>query len=143
MYDTWIKGYADAPRLAWQCECGAKRRWPYEIYETYQRAVIDRLLARAQLIVARPDDWPEGIQGWLCAEQQPSRFVAHFAVTKPHLRRQGILTALLEHLRPTGRLVFSHFRPPFTDTLRRRGYAHDGRAIENPTPDRRTHVRDP
>lgn len=132
MYDTWIRGYRESPRTC---------RWPLEVYTTYQRAVIDRLLSRdrVQLVVARPDDWPEGIEGWLCAEQLPDRFVVHFGATKPHLRRQGRLTALLAHFRPTGALVFSHLRPPYTDTLKHRGFVHDKRAIDT-HPDRRTHV---
>lgn len=134
VYDTWIKGYRESPRTC---------RWPLEVYQTYQRAVIERLLVRSSLIVARPDDWPEGIDGWLCAEQQPDRFVVHFGATKPHLRGQGVLTSLLTHAGPTGRLVFSHLRPPYTETLKRRGYVHDRRAIDHHHSHRVTDVRDP
>lgn len=121
VYDTWLRGYRESPRTA---------KWPREVYVTYQRAVIDRMLARptVKLTVARPDDWPEGIVGWLCAEQLADRFVVHFAVTKPHRRREGVLAALLADRRPLGQLTFSHLRPPFTETLKKRGYVHDRHA---------------
>jgi hypothetical protein len=74
--------------------------------------------------VARPDDWPEGIVGWLCAEQTDGAFIVHYAHTKPYRRKEGVLTALLASLEPTGKLGFSHLRPPYSDTLKRRGYGH-------------------
>lgn len=120
IYDTWMRGYRESPRTC---------KWPLEVYRTYQRAVVDRLIARSIVVVARPDDWAEGILGWMCAEQMPDRFVVHFAATKPHERRKGVFWSLVEHMQPTGILCFSHLRPPYTETLRKRGYVHDRQAI--------------
>jgi hypothetical protein len=126
VYDTWLKGYRDSPRAC---------KWPLEVYQVYQRAKIGALLARSKLVVARPEDWPEGIYGWLCAESKPSRFVIHFGVTKPQYRKLGVFWKLVESLRPEEpqaregqALVFSHLRPPFVETLKRHGYVFDKHA---------------
>lgn len=113
VYDTWIKGYRESPRAC---------KWPYDVYAVYQRSVIDKLLKRSQLIVARPDDWDEGILGWLCAEQRADRFIVHFGATRPYHRKRGVFWSLVESLKPHGELVFSHLRPPYTETLKRHGY---------------------
>lgn len=116
VYDSWLEGYRESPRTC---------RWPAEAYYAFQRAAIDRLLKRSSVVVARPVDWAEGVLGWLCCEQTPGAFVLHWAAVKPPFRRQGVLTALLASQSPEGRLVYSHLRPPYTDTLNRRGFAWD------------------
>jgi ABC-type bacteriocin/lantibiotic exporter with double-glycine peptidase domain len=49
--------------------------------------------------------------------------------TKPHERRKGVFWSLVDSMGPTGTLCFSHLRPPYTETLRKRGYVHDRQAI--------------
>jgi hypothetical protein len=119
VYDTWLKGYRESPRM---------HSWPSEVYATYQRAVIDRLLKRSQLVVARPADWAEGIYGWACCEQQAGRFIVHFGSTKQPFRRNGVFWTLVDSLEPQGQRVFSHLRPPYTETLNKRGYTFDKNA---------------
>jgi ribosomal protein S18 acetylase RimI-like enzyme len=116
VYDSWLEGYRHSPRTC---------KWPVEAYRAFQRAAIDRLLKRSTLVVARPHDWPEGVVGWLCCEQTPDAFILHWASVKPAFRRQGVLAMLLASQTPQGALLYSHLRPPFTDTLNRRGFAWD------------------
>ena len=126
VYDTWIRGYRDSPRA---------NKWPLEVYQVYQRATIARLLERSRLLVARPEDWPEGIYGWVCAESAPDKFVVHFGATKPQYRKLGVFWRLVEAVRPQDNatrdaqaLVFSHLRPPYVETLKRHGYVFDRHA---------------
>ena len=116
MYDSWLEGYRESPRTC---------KWPAPAYYAFQRAAVDKLLERSTLVVARPADWAEGVVGWLCGEQLEGAWVLHWASVKPSFRRQGVLTALIASQSPVGRLVYSHLRPPFTDTLNRRGFAWD------------------
>lgn len=121
--DSWRKSYRESPRTC---------RWPTEAYAVWISAEMDRLLQRSEVRVARPGDWPEGIVGWVAAEQQPEAFVVHYAFVKPLFRRHGVLTRLVESFGPEGALVFSALRPPFSNYLKQRGFAWEPRAASFP-----------
>src|SRR3954470_2419415 len=104
--DSWLKGYRESPLTL---------KWTDDEYEAHQRPTIDRLLPRSRVFIARPNDWAEGIMGYLVTEQTADAFVVHWSHVKPAYRTLGIPQALLSAMEPHGRLLFSHLRPPFTD----------------------------
>ncbi len=113
--DSWLRGYRTSPSASKLAD---------DEYEALQRPTIDRLLSRSTVLVARPLDWPEGIMGYLVAEQTPSAFVVHWSHVKPAFRSLDIRGALIDAMEPRGRREFTHFRPPFTDQWIERGYRH-------------------
>jgi len=117
VFHSWLRSYRASP-LTYE--------WPSGPYELWAQRMIERTIGRprARVDVARPEDWPEGIVGWACTEQQPGEFIIHYGFTKRRLRRTGIFWGLIESLKPEGRLVFAHLRQPYTDTLLTHGYKH-------------------
>lgn len=115
--DSWRRSYRDSPRTG---------KWPPEAYSVWVAPHMDALLARSQVRVARPADWPEGVIAWVAAEQTPEAFVLHYAFTKPLFRSAGVMTALVQSLEPKGARLFSQLRPPFTDLLKQSGFAWTG-----------------
>lgn len=113
--DSWLKSYRKAPGAA---------RLPNGLYYSRQRQIIDHMLWFGTVKIARPDDWPEGITGWLCGEQTQNEFMVHYAFVKRFWRRKGVFRSMLEAFAPHGRLVFTHLRPPYTDYLRDMGMSH-------------------
>jgi len=113
--DSWLESYRHAP---------SSHRLPSGVYFTRQRRTVERLLSHSDVKVARPPDWPEGVLGWLCAEQCGDVFVLHYGFVKSFYRKRGLGKALVDAFAPTGRLVFTHLRPPYTDYLRDKGFSH-------------------
>jgi hypothetical protein len=127
VFASWKAGYRDSPDMGWVSQAAAQHRAVVEeAYDGWMQLRIERLLARSQVLVARPPDWPEGIMGWVCGEQTPSAFLLHWAhVRKRHRARytgRSLLWGLVPMLEPRGLLRFTHLRPPFTDALTRNGY---------------------
>jgi len=113
--DSWLSSYRNSP---------ATHDTPSGLYYRRQRKVAMRLLGHSDVKVARPPDWPEGVLGWLCAEQCEDTFVLHYGYVKAPYRRHGLGRALITAFEPHGRMVFTHLRPPYTDYLRNMGFSH-------------------
>lgn len=101
------------------------RTMPGDAYYDWQRKRIDGLLPRCVVLVARPDDWDQGILGWLCGEVVPEGSVVHYVYVKRRSRREGIATALLQQLVDTApAYAFTHRRHPYHRWLESRGFVH-------------------
>ena len=120
--DSWRKSYRLSPRTA---------KWCDEPYAIFISDLMDRLLARSRVVVARPTDWSEGVLGWVAAEQQPTQIVVHYAYVLDAHRKQGLMKALIASLEPKGKLVFSSLRPPFSAALQKLGFVFDRHAASN------------
>lgn len=123
VFDSWMRSYRDSPRT---------HKLEQEVYDDHMQARIERLLARSIVLVARPDDWPEGILGWACVEPGDGTMTIHYGYTKNRLRGQGIFWTLVHHAQgsnsaatdPSVERYFTHLRPPFSNTLIKNGYVH-------------------
>jgi hypothetical protein len=113
--NSWLESYRKAP---------SSHRLPSGVYYTRMRRTAERLLSHSDVKIARPPDWPEGVLGWLCAEQCEGVFVLHYGFVKAFYRRNGLGKALVDAFDPRGRKVFTHLRPPYTDHLRNLGFSH-------------------
>lgn len=121
--DSWRRSYRNSPRTV---------KWDDEPYAIFIAELMERLIAKSRVRVARPVDMPDVVIGWVCAEQMRDRFCVHYAVTKEMFRRQGVMTEILTSFEPEGELVFSSLRLPGSDYLKQIGFAHDPRAASNP-----------
>lgn len=115
--------------LSWR-HAEVARRMPGDAYYDWQRRRIGRLLERGAVLVARPDDWPEGILGWLCGECVDGA-VVHYVYVKRRERRSGVAGALVSELvgacgEPR---AYTHRRYPMTSWLERRGFAYMPRLV--------------
>lgn len=113
--NSWLMSYRRAP---------GSHHLPNGVYFRRMRRVAERILSHSDTKVARPLDWPEGVLGWLCAEQCDGVFAVHYGFVKVFYRKRGLGKALIDAFAPTGRLVFTHLRPPYTDHLRNLGFTH-------------------
>jgi hypothetical protein len=118
VFRSWKRSYRESRRA---------HEWPLEVYDAYMQRLIEHLLARSRVLVARPEGWPEGILGWACAQQADDAFVLHYAYVKRRARARttggdSLLWALVEAMAPRGKLLYSHRRAPYTFALDGHGY---------------------
>ena len=128
VFDTWKRSYRLSPRTA---------QWAPEAYDAFQQRAIERILPRSIVFVARPEGWAEGILGWACVEFARDAFVLHYGYTKKRLRGQGIFWTLVRHAQGDTeheRMVFTHLRPPYTNTLAKHGFVHAPERAEGKSP---------
>lgn len=130
IFHSWLQSYRRSPATH------AMADYPY--YLTQQKTA-ERLVARSRVAVVRPVDWPEGVIGWVCAEQQDSAFVLHYGYVKGRYRATrtrgpSFFWGLVESMEPRGELLFTHLRPPFTNTLTKHGYSHAPERAGKATP---------
>lgn len=105
-------------------------RMPSSAFYSYARSIMDRIFAREPLIlVARDDEDPLFVYGWLCAERIGDSFVGHFCYVKKSFREQGVARSLLiEALDRLGgsKLVYSHESAPYRARLASMGFEKQG-----------------
>jgi len=101
-------------------------RMPSTAFFSWARSIMDRIFARDPLVlVARDDEDPIFVYGWICAERIDDAFVGHYLYCKRPFREQGIARALLiEALGRLGgsRLVYSHECSGMRDKLAAMGF---------------------
>lgn len=117
--DSWRRSYRASPGTA---------SWPDTAYDAWISTRLDTLLPRCRITVARHIDSPDGLIGWLASEQTPSAFVAHYSWVAKPFRGAGVLRSLVEHQGPSGELVISTLRPPFSNAFKALGFRFDARA---------------
>lgn len=108
LMSSWLKSYRRSPHT---------RKWSDFTYFARQRPLCEMLLARSQVLVARPLDWPEGIFGWIAFEKPSDGFVLHYGYVKSPYRRLGVARRLLEYAQPSGELRYSHHTMPGSSYL--------------------------
>lgn len=116
------------------------------VYVRGQKARIKHILRNANILVARPPDWPEGILGYTVTTPG----ALHWWCVKPTYRAYGVGRALLHSAlealgmddpgpkgagelaerNPKQAIVYTHDRYPFTQALWRRGIVYDPYEVE-------------
>lgn len=118
VFDSWKRSYRESPRAV---------DWPSDVYDAFQQRVIERLLPHCTVLVARPEGWAEGIMAWVCVQQKPDAFLLHYAFAKRRFRKrvtgESVFWQLIDSLKPHGEMLFTHLRPPYTNTLTTHGFA--------------------
>lgn len=134
--DSWAKSYATHNDVLKHIRHGVYKRGQYER--------ITRVLARASVFIARPDDWPEGIIGYIVTTPG----AVHWWHVKRTYRANGVGRRLLHHalermgvdpepktdeelskLR-VGPACYTHHRTPYVAPLWRRGLHFDPYELE-------------
>jgi hypothetical protein len=81
--DSWRKSGRNTPRT---------HKWPREAYEAWANLHVEQTLSRCLVMVARPEDWGEGVLAWSAVEGD----TVHWAYCKEPFRRHGLVSLLLE-----------------------------------------------
>ena len=117
--DSWRRSYRDSPGTV---------KWPDAAYDAWISARQATLLPLCRVSVARHESSPDGVIGWLATQQQPGRYIAHYAWVAKPFRGEGVLRSLVNHQQPYGELVISTLRPPFSDAFQHLGFRFDPKA---------------
>lgn len=86
VFSSWLRSYRTAPAVA-------QVRGP--VYFANQRRVIERILLRAQVLVACSPSEPTDVFGYAVCERTASGLVVHWLYVKHPFRRLGVAGRLL------------------------------------------------
>jgi GNAT superfamily N-acetyltransferase len=71
---------------------------PNRVYYNQHHRILEKLMPRAQILIACNAKDPEQIFGWVCAEQMDQHLVIHYIYVKDTFRRFGIAKRLVKLL---------------------------------------------
>jgi GNAT superfamily N-acetyltransferase len=88
IFQSWLKTYKHNSPFA--------KRITDKVYFARHHAVATRILQRATVFVACPEDSPETILGYLIVDYFENRPILHFMYVKDAFRGMGIASRLME-----------------------------------------------
>lgn len=86
IFSSWLKSFRESEFA---------KGIPTSLYYREHHRLIERLLERAQVLVACNPESPSQIYGWICFERSRAR-VIHYVYVKQPFRELGIAKRLLE-----------------------------------------------
>lgn len=113
VYSTWIRNY--------QHSQPSKPLLP-TLYPSLQHNAIERLLERAQCVLACSPQDPDVIFGWCVGEHLDNVLIIDYTYIKPHFRRLGIGNVLIGHLGQADRVAYTHETVTGRKIGRKRGW---------------------
>lgn len=122
VYSSWLRSYR-ASREGQQITHDQR-------YYAMQHCLVEHLIGRGTVLVARPGDWDEGIVGWVCGEPTTEARIVHYVYVKKPYRKHGLARALTDRLSEQfgdrhEYTIFTHRAEPFTSAVKRWGWHFD------------------
>lgn len=106
IYNSWLKSYRNRHEDV-----------RTEVYYQMQSAVIDKLLASAEVSLACNPDNHDEIYGYVVYEQLPTTNIIHYVYVKHYLRKSYIAKQLVEHALDLSKTTFVSHTPHHADSL--------------------------
>lgn len=114
IFNSWLKSYRDAPFVS---------GIPNTIYYREMHLAIEKVLARANVVIACDPGEPELIFGWGVGEgAKDGTLLLHYLYVKHALRKFGIAKSLEEEFKklPHTGVAYTCRTPPLFEAIRRR-----------------------
>lgn len=138
VYSDWLLSFAVSdfahyltPRPDWQKKAS-------QLYWTWQRSIIARLLEYSDLWVASWGENVSTIVGWIVADKTVDEdlgAVVHYVYVGEHYRNRGVAKRLLAPTLERARVTFTHRTPLVRHLPVPPGWTYDPRpALVGPTP---------
>lgn len=88
IYNSWLKSYRQSDFA---------KKVPNDVYYTYQKAKIDRVMDVSSILIIHAKDQPDHILGYIVASEEPYTCI-HYVYVKYPYRKLGIAKQLCNSL---------------------------------------------